>query len=135
MKPYLLCAAVALSSILLTACGGEMDHDHMMMHETNGTVKKMDISFETNPQSLAVNQEGTLKANVSAGGKPVSDATVEIETWADGDNNHETTKGKSDKQGGYTVQKKFNKAGKYHATVHVTTSELHQMPTFEFTVE
>ncbi|KEO84114.1 FixH family protein [Tumebacillus flagellatus] len=134
MKKYKLWGALALSSVMLTACGSQMDHEHMM-HGTSSTVKKMDITFETVPQPLVVSQEGTLKANVMVGGKPAADVTVEIETWADGDNNHETAKATSDQKGGFLVQKKFDKAGKYHATVHTTSSELHQMTTFEFNVQ
>lgn len=133
-KQAIFWGTLVVSSMMLTACGGGMDHEKMQ-NMSSGEMQKMDISFQTNPSPLVANQQGTLTALVKMGDKPATDVKVEIETWADGESKHDKEEAVSDKKGGYSIKKTFPKPGTYHAVLHTTSSDLHQMPTVDFEVK
>lgn len=122
------------STFLLTACssGG---HDMSTMDGMNmDKPLKADISFATAPAKLVVGQEAQLIETVVSAGKPVDDADVEMEVWLDGDASHEKVKATADGAGKYLLKKTFTKPGLYHATLHTTANDMHQMPTKDFQV-
>lgn len=123
---------IIASVIFLSACGSNSTNQNQM--RTPAVPQKLTIEFATNPASIQPGNEAQLIAHVSKGSEPVKDASVEMEVWRDGDDKHDMMKATPDNKGAYTAMKTFEKAGSYHATIHTSTSEIHQMPTFNFQV-
>lgn len=132
-KKNLLLVAVLASITLLTACASKGQNE-MNDHTGMDMPQKLTIEFSSNPSAVMLGQEVELLEHVSKKGEPVKDASVEMEIWRDGDQQHEKVKAAADQKGNYIVKKTFNQAGLYHATLHTTTSEIHQMPTKDFQV-
>ncbi|GAX91552.1 hypothetical protein EFBL_3242 [Effusibacillus lacus] len=124
---------ILLASILLvTGCGGKNSDNNKEQPRT--APQKLTIQFVTDPKEIQVGQETKLIATVAKGAEPVKDADVEMEIWRDGEEQHQKLKAAPDNKGGYVTKQTFAAAGSYHATIHTTTSEIHQMPTFDFQV-
>ncbi|MFC4767025.1 FixH family protein [Effusibacillus consociatus] len=88
--------------ILLSACAWHENQNHGTDHNTP---IKLTNDFSTKPQMIPVGNEAQLIAYVTKQGKPVNDATIEMELWRDGDQDHEKLKATGEQAGNYTVKK------------------------------
>ncbi|MEC0239840.1 FixH family protein [Paenibacillus dokdonensis] len=89
----------------------------------------INVSIQTSPDKIVLNQPVTINASVSQGGDAVNDAKkVEFEVWKWGDKNHETLKGKHQGEGVYSIEKEFPSEGIYYVIAHVSARGMHNMP-------
>lgn len=128
----LICSVLAL--MFGTACGSEPEQKQ---GTTTNTPVKLDIKFSTTPSAVPQGKAVQLTTKIAQNGSPVLDAEVGMEVWREGDTQeqHEIVPATMAADGQYIAQKSFAKAGLHHVTVHVTTPDIHQMPTFDFQVQ
>lgn len=134
-----------LSLTVLTACGssgqqsvGQSNKDQtetMNMNMDTDQANLYSIEFSTDPAEIHAGQEIKLIEKVSQKGKPITDATVEMEIWRDGEKNHKMVPSSGGQDGNYNVYQSFPDAGTYHVTLHTTANTIHQMPTKELQVQ
>lgn len=98
----------------------------------------VEVSVETEPSTVKVNQEIKIIAKVIQGKDAVIDAEeMQFEVWKEGqtDDQHEKIDGQLDKKEKiYYLNKTFNKSGKYYVIAHVTARDMHTMPKIELEV-
>lgn len=101
---------------------------------TEETVPQIiEVSVKTNPETLIVNEEITIVAQITQGEDTVYDADeVKFEIWKEGqpEDQHEEVEAKWNKSDGiYYVEKIFEEQGIYNVIAHVTARGMHSMPT------
>jgi len=128
----LICSVLAL--LFTSACGSEPEQKQ---GTTINKPVKLDIQFSTTPSPVPAGQEVQLNSQIAQNGTPVTNAEVALEVWREGDTaeQHEIVPATKSADGQYVAKKSFAKAGLHHVTVHVTTPDIHQMPTFDFQVQ
>lgn len=87
------------------------------------------------PDHIKTEEQTKISAKVTQGDENVDDALdVLFEIWKDDQEDHDRIEGKHQKDGIYTVEKKFTEPGTYYVISHVTARGMHVMPKQEFQV-
>lgn len=98
----------------------------------------VEVTVETEPSTISINQEIKIMAKVTQGEEVVTDADeMQFEIWKEGqsDDEHEKIDGQLDKKEKiYYLDKTFLEPGKYYVIAHVTAREMHTMPKIEIEV-
>lgn len=98
----------------------------------------VEVTVETEPTKINVNQEVKILAKVTQGKDVVMDADdMQFEVWKEGesDDQHEKVDGEiNKKEGVYYLDKTFNEPGIYYVIAHVTARGMHNMPKVELEV-
>lgn len=112
--------------ILLVACKEKDELDGL---------KLLEVDFEA-PEIAEVDETVTLKAFVTYGDDPVTDARqMDFEVWERGKRDEgEWIKGKNHKDGTYTAEVTFDRDGIFEMYAHTTAHDLHTMPHREIIV-
>jgi hypothetical protein len=118
--------------VLLTACSAAQDQKDGSL---DNPPELLEVSIIT-PEKIETNQEITIKANVIQGEEKVIDAEeVKFEIWKSGQENHEMIPAHNEKDGTYSIKKKFSESGNYFIVAHTTANRMHSMPKKEVIVE
>ncbi|CAM2784161.1 FixH family protein [Paenibacillus sediminis] len=115
--------------ILIAGCSNSAGADDLSLEPIQAVVT-------ISPQQLKTGQLVTFQAKVTQGSKVVDDADkVEFEIWeVQNVNNRVKVPAKHTKDGIYTLDKSFSKAGTYRVYAHVYAHDQHTMPLTEFTI-
>ncbi|WP_066303859.1 FixH family protein [Bacillus sp. FJAT-29814] len=98
-------------------------------HHHHSTVS---IDFDGSKE-FNVNEKTVLSAHITNENQPIPSAEVRFEIWFNNDHNHEYVDAMKGRNGIYTYEKTFSKAGTYFIKVHVEKGEIHEHK--EYTIE
>ncbi|MCM3122978.1 MULTISPECIES: FixH family protein [unclassified Mesobacillus] len=116
---------------LLAACSAGQDKKEGSLEDPP---ELLEVSIST-PEKIELNQEVTIEAKVTQGGKKVTDADeVKFEIWQSGQDEHEILPAQNKKNGIYAIKKTFNEGGNYFIAAHTTANRMHSMPKKEIVV-
>lgn len=107
-------------TLLLSACSTQVEQPLAVVQ----------VNIEL-PDNVVAGEEAVLKAHISYGEEPVSDADeVQFEIWQE-DKKDESVwiDAELEDEGTYRVTKMFAEAGTYLVQSHVTAKDMHVMPT------
>ena len=97
---------------------------------------ELQVTIETNKQSVEVFEPVTITASIEAAGKPVSvDATVDFELIHPTGKTIGTVNPENNGDGTYSIETSFDAAGIYRIISHVDHGQEHEMPEVELTVK
>ncbi|WP_226585001.1 FixH family protein [Halobacillus litoralis] len=133
MKKFIFLAC-ALICLFITACSSE-EKTPSSEDENTAEIPEVEVTFEQTP--LPVNKETTIKAKVTQGGEPVTEASyVKFEIWKNskGQDSSETIEAQHEASGIYKIKQTFNEEGTYQIIAHTQVDDLHVMPQKEVTV-
>ncbi|MBT2695710.1 FixH family protein [Bacillus sp. ISL-55] len=118
--------------VLMTACSvGQEQKDGSLDHPP----ELLEVSIIT-PEKIETSQEITIIAEVIQGEEKVIDADeVKFEIWKSGQENHEMIPAHNEKDGTYSIKKKFSEGGNYFIVAHTTANRMHSMPKKEVIVD
>lgn len=132
-----------LLSILLIMMVSACSSEEAEMDMSNGddqsdkAAELPEVELEFAHEPLPVNKETAIKATVTQGGEPVSDATyVKFEIWnsEEGQDASETVEVKHSGNGVYELKHTFETEGNYQVIAHTQVDDLHTMPQKEVSV-
>ncbi|MBT2681766.1 FixH family protein [Bacillus sp. ISL-35] len=116
---------------LLAACSTGQDKKEDSLEDPP---ELLEVSINS-PEKIEINQEVTIEAEVTQGGKKVTDADeVKFEIWQSGMDEHEMLPAQNEKDGTYAIKKTFNESGNYFIVAHTTANRMHSMPKKELIV-
>jgi hypothetical protein len=116
---------------LLAACSAGQDNKEGSIEDPP---ELLDVSISA-PEKIEIDQEVTIEAKVTQGGKKVTDADeVKFEIWQSGQDEHEMLLAQNKKNGIYAIKKTFNEDGNYFIVAHTTANRMHSMPKKEIIV-
>jgi hypothetical protein len=131
MKKYIFGVLLVLLVLSLSACSGD---DSERIGE-DGELKWVEVDVKINPNPAKPNEPVTFTANVTYGGKPLTDIKdFSFEVWRSLDEKHEKIEVEQVKDGVFTLEKTFEREGTYYIFTHVTAKNMHNMPKKEFVV-
>lgn len=114
-------------SIILGACGAEEDHNN---HAMSDEVPEMLMVELTVPETGVTGEEVEFIAEVTQGDEIVEDANeVKFEVLNKATGEKEMIDGTLNKDKHYSTSYRFEQAGLYDITSHVTARNMHTMPT------
>lgn len=116
---------------VLTACSNGQDPKEESLENVPAL---LEVSIIT-PEKIEINQEVSIKAQVSQGEEKVTNADeVKFEIWKSDQQDHEMLPAKNQKDGTYTIKKSFSEGGNYFIVAHTTANRMHSMPRKEVIV-
>ena len=127
MKRFLLGITLVLS-VILSACGAEEDHNNHSMSDDE--VPEMLMVELTVPEKGVTGEKVEFIAKVTQGEEIVEDANeVKFEVLNKSTGEKEMIDGTLNKDKNYSISYRFEQAGVYDITSHVTARNMHTMPT------